>query len=71
MSRLAETPGRRLAGHMRVTHTVPLYTWNLAGHQHGHIPSGGVNRHTFGGLSDQAFRMIPLLEAGSNATWPF
>lgn len=51
--------------------SVPLYTWNLAGYERGHAASGGRNRHTFGGLTDQAFRMIPLLEAGRNAAWPF
>jgi hypothetical protein len=50
---------------------VPLYTWNLAGYEHGHSPSGAANRHTFGGLTDQAFKMIPLLEANQNADWPF
>jgi hypothetical protein len=51
--------------------TVPMYTWNLAGYQAGHAPSGGRNRHTFGGLTDQAFRMVPLLEAGVNGAWPW
>ena len=51
--------------------SVPLFTWNLAGYQHGHAPSGGKNRHTFGGLTDAAFKMISLLEAGQSATWPF
>ena len=51
--------------------SVPMFTWNLAGRRHGHAPSGTGNRHTFGGLTDQAFRMIPLLEAGLNATWPW
>ncbi|QLY34276.1 TROVE domain-containing protein [Nocardia huaxiensis] len=50
---------------------VPLYTWNLAGYRHGHAPSGSRNRHAFGGLSDAAFAMIPLIEAGENADWPF
>lgn len=50
---------------------VPLYTWNLAGYRVGHGPSGSRNRHTFGGLSDQAFGMIRLLEAGANAAWPW
>lgn len=50
---------------------VPMYTWNLAGYQRGHAPSGKGNRHTFGGLSDAAFRMIPLLDRGHTATWPF
>jgi hypothetical protein len=50
---------------------VPVYTWNLQGYQRGHGPSGSANRHTFGGLTDQAFSMIPLLEAGANSTWPW
>ncbi|MFJ9777011.1 TROVE domain-containing protein [Kitasatospora sp. NPDC101157] len=50
---------------------VPVYTWNLAGYALGHGPGGGANRHTFGGLSDAAFRLIPLLEAGSDAGWPW
>ncbi|MFD7771233.1 TROVE domain-containing protein [Streptomyces sp. NPDC059787] len=50
---------------------VPVYTWNLAGYRAGHGPSGTANRHTFGGLSDAAFRMVPLLEAGRDADWPW
>ncbi|MEV6958392.1 TROVE domain-containing protein [Streptomyces sp. NPDC051207] len=50
---------------------VPVYTWNLAGHRAGHGPSGTGNRHTFGGLSDAAFRMVPLLEAARDADWPW
>ncbi|TDC80305.1 TROVE domain-containing protein [Actinomadura sp. 7K507] len=50
---------------------VPVYTWNLAGYRYGHGPSGERNRHTFGGLSDAAFRQIPLLEANRNASWPW
>jgi hypothetical protein len=50
---------------------VPCYTWNLAGYRHGQAPSGPGTRHTFGGLSDAAFRLIPLLEAHGTATWPF
>ncbi|SED19902.1 TROVE domain-containing protein [Streptomyces sp. 3213] len=50
---------------------VPVYTWNLAGYRAGHGPSGTANRHTFGGLSDPAFRMVPLLEAARDADWPW
>ncbi|WP_416967361.1 TROVE domain-containing protein [Streptomyces sp. 4F14] len=50
---------------------VPVYTWNLAGYRAGHGPSGKANRHTFGGLSDAAFRMVPLLESARNADWPW
>ncbi len=51
--------------------SVPAYTWNLAGYKHGHGPSGITNRHAFGGLTDVSFRMIPLLEAGHDAGWPW
>ena len=50
---------------------VPVYTWNLAGYRVAHGPSGKANRHTFGGLSDAAFRMVPLLEAARDADWPW
>ncbi|WP_433650359.1 TROVE domain-containing protein [Micromonospora zamorensis] len=49
---------------------VPVYTWNLAGYRVGHTPTA-ANRHTFGGLSDAAFAMIPLIEDGINERWPF
>jgi hypothetical protein len=54
-----------------VPERVPVYTWNLAGYRYGHAPSGLGTRHTFGGLTDQAFRQIPLLERGADADWPF
>ncbi|GHG49638.1 TROVE domain-containing protein [Streptomyces griseocarneus] len=50
---------------------VPVYMWNMAGYRAGAAPSGGDNRHAFGGLTDAAFRMIPLLEAGRTARWPW
>lgn len=49
---------------------IPCYTWNLAGYKFGHGP-GLPNRYTFGGLTDQAFQMIPLLERGESETWPW
>lgn len=55
----------------QVPQNVPVYTWNLAGYQHGHGPSGSKNRHTFGGLSDAAFKLIPLLEADRSVGWPW
>ncbi|WP_381799766.1 TROVE domain-containing protein [Streptomyces niveus] len=55
----------------QVPERVPVYTWNLAGYRAGHGPSGTPYRHTFGGLSDAAFRMVPLLEAGRDAHWPW
>jgi len=50
----------------------PIYTWNLAGYERGHAASGSSNRHTFGGLTDQGFKMIPMLESvGTNGRWPW
>lgn len=55
----------------QVPRHVPVYTWNLAGYRAGHGPSGSGNRHVFGGLTDQAFRMVTLLESGRAAAWPW
>jgi hypothetical protein len=49
---------------------VPTYTWNLAGYRAGQGQSK-ANRTFLGGLSDQAFKLIPLLEAGYDAGWPW
>ncbi|MFD6183349.1 TROVE domain-containing protein [Streptomyces goshikiensis] len=54
-----------------VPDTVPVYTWNLAGYRVGHAPAGSGNRHTFGGLTDAAFRMVSLIEGGRDADWPW
>ncbi|MFF4452007.1 TROVE domain-containing protein [Streptomyces goshikiensis] len=49
---------------------IPVYTWNLAGYRPAHAP-WGPHRHTFGGLTDAAFRMVGLIEAGRAAAWPW
>lgn len=55
-----------------VPRDVPVYGFNLAGYANSAMPSGGGNRHEIGGgLTDAAFRMIPLLEAGKNGVWPW
>lgn len=51
--------------------STPLYTFNLAGYRYGHAASGVANRHTFGGLTDQMFGLIPLLERGTNSGFPW
>lgn len=50
---------------------VPVYTWNLGGYRVGHAPSGGRNRHVLAGLNDAAFSIVPILERGAHAGWPF
>ncbi|WP_405482916.1 TROVE domain-containing protein [Streptomyces sp. NBC_00009] len=54
-----------------VPRDVPVYMWNMAGYKVSATPSGGANRHAFGGLTDQAFRLIPLIERGGDARWPW
>lgn len=54
-----------------VPQNVPVYGFNLQGYEHAAMPTGSGNRHEFGGLTDATFRLIPLLEAGQNADWPF
>jgi hypothetical protein len=54
-----------------IPRNAPLYLWNFGGYKHGATPSGQQNRHTFGGLTDAAFRMIPLLESGHDSGWPW
>lgn len=50
---------------------VPVYTFNLAGYRPAGDVSGQGNRHTFGGLTDKAFKVIPLLEAAQSQRWPW
>ncbi len=49
---------------------VPIYGFNLGGYSPTTLPSA-PGRVELGGLTDATFRMIPLLEAGRNADWPF
>jgi hypothetical protein len=50
---------------------VPVYSWDLAGYQNTGMPVGKGNRHEMGGLTDSTFTMIPQIEAGQDAKWPW
>jgi len=54
-----------------IPRTTPLYGFNLGGYRPAAFDAGSTNRIEFGGMTDAAFRMIPLIEAGRNADWPF
>lgn len=54
-----------------VPRTVPLYGFNLGGYRPAAFDAGQPNRIELGGLTDATFRMIPLLEAGKSAAWPW
>lgn len=49
---------------------IPYYVFNLAGYRSAE-KADGPNRYTFGGLTDQCFSLIPLLEAGKDCNWPW
>jgi hypothetical protein len=51
--------------------SIPLYGFNLGGYARTAFDAGATNRVEFGGLTDATFRMVPLIEAGRNAHWPF
>ncbi|MER5649437.1 TROVE domain-containing protein [Streptosporangium sp. NPDC002524] len=54
-----------------VPERVPMYGFNLQGYRRAAMPAGSGGRHEFGGFSDASFRLIPLLERGRDASWPF
>lgn len=54
-----------------VPQNVPVITFNLAGYRAGHGPSGTPTRITIGGLTDSAFKLLPILEKRSQGQWPF
>ena len=49
----------------------PIYTFNMGGHGVGHLPFGERARYTFGGLSDQAFVALEILDGCLSSGWPF
>ena len=59
----------RLPAHTRMTRVRSCHA-GLPAAGAGQDP-GKPNRHTFGGLTDAAFRLIPLLEAGRAGAWPW
>ena len=67
----------RLQGELGPDGGLALSIWGAG--EVGRLRLGGLagplviapNRIEFGGLTDATFRMIPLIEAGRNADWPF
>jgi hypothetical protein len=39
--------------------------------RHSAVPAGRGNRHELGGLTDATFSLIPNIEAGLAARWPW
>lgn len=53
-----------------IPRSTPTYVWSLAGYRVSDIEVG-PNRFMLGGLSDAAFKIVPLLERGKDAGWPW
>jgi hypothetical protein len=49
---------------------VPMYGFNLGGYAPTMLPSTST-RVEMGSLTDAAFRIIPMIEAGRDGTWPW
>lgn len=54
-----------------IPEATPMYCFNLGGYAQAMADWGATNRIELGGLTDATFRMIPLIEAGRHADWPF
>lgn len=71
---LTDEQANSFYGHGDVFSSVPnstfCLTFNLAGYRWSHA-AGGHQRATIGGLSDQAFKLLPVLEARHRGQWPF
>jgi hypothetical protein len=50
---------------------VPVYAFNLGGYAAAPIDLSHPNRTELGGLTDATFQMVPMIEAGRDAAWPF
>jgi len=51
--------------------SVALYGFKLGGYRPAAFATGSANRHEFGGLTDATFPILPLIEAGRDANWPW
>jgi hypothetical protein len=50
--------------------SVPIYAFNMSGYAPAMMETSKT-RHELGGLTDQTFKTIPLVEAGAKASWPW
>jgi hypothetical protein len=49
----------------------PLYGFNLQGYRAAAYSTAKPNRHELGGMSDKVWQVLPLLERGTDSTWPW
>lgn len=65
---MQDHPGNARAGIDRWP--CPVYVWDLRGYGKANLDTGR-GRYLFAGFTDAAFRLVPLLEAGRDAAWPW
>lgn len=56
---------------MRVPAHVPVYAFDLQGYHATPFTTAKPNRHQLGGFTDRVFSLVPLLERGHDAGWPW
>lgn len=54
----------------QVPKNIPIYAFNMQGYAPAMLETGST-RHELGGLTDHTFKMIPMIEAGTTAGWPW
>ena len=54
----------------QVPSDVPVYAFNIGGYAPAMLDTS-TTRHQLGGLTDHTFAMIPLIESGRQAKWPW
>jgi len=54
----------------QIPDNVPIYAFNMLGYAPAMMETS-TTRHELGGLTDRTFAMIPLVEAGQRAQWPW
>jgi hypothetical protein len=54
----------------QVPNSVPIYSFNVGGYAAAMLDTTST-RHQLGGMTDVSWGMIPLIEAGQRADWPF
>ena len=55
----------------RPADSVSVYVWDFAGYNRFSLDTSKPNNHIFTGFNDSAFKMIPLLERGSDVGYPW
>jgi len=54
----------------QIPSSIPIYAFNMMGYAPAMMETSKT-RHELGGLTDRTFSMIPLVEAGQRAKWPW